>query len=290
MASQAREAAIRKAGDTIMKPRIPLLTSLRDDAAEPKRVGRVRTGRPPSVRHLRVCGVVAAAVLSTTMPARAQANPLISDPWAAKRSDMVENQLKKRGIKEPSVLTAMRDVPRHLFVPEDRQAQAYADAPVEVAPGQTLPQAFLSAQMIELLDLDGNEKVLEIGTGSGYDAAVLSHLARKVFTIEIDPALGQRARRTLARLGFDNVQVRIGDGYRGWPEEAPFDAIMVTAAPDTVPDHLLEQLKVGGKMVLAVGGGRIVQDLYVVTKTGDGSHKRRIRPVVIVPMIEPQGD
>jgi protein-L-isoaspartate(D-aspartate) O-methyltransferase len=232
---------------------------------------------------------VLAAVLSTAMLARAQANPLISDPWAPQRSDMVENQLRKQGIKEPSILTAMRDVPRHLFVPESRQAQAYAEAPVEFAPGQALPQAFLSALMIELLDLDRHDKVLEIGTGSGYDAAVLSRLVRRVYTIEIDPAVGQQARRTLDRLGYDNVQVRIGDGYRGWPEEAPFDAILVTAAPDHVPDHLLEQLKVGGKMVVAVGS-RMVQDLTVVTKTPDGPEKRKISPVVMTPMIEPQDD
>ncbi len=141
--------------------------------------------------------------------------------------------------------------------------------------------------MIKLLELDGDEKVLEIGTGSGYQAAVLSRLAREVYTIEIDPQLGERAKKILRDLGYDNVHVRIGDGYRGWPEEAPFDGILVTAAPDRVPDELLDQLEIGGKMVLAVGGD-FMQDLQVVTRTADAFETRPISPVVIEPMIDPR--
>ncbi len=256
-----------------MNARITPHTSPRDDATVP-------------------CGSLvclsAVLVLATAAFAAAQADPLPSDQFAPMRSDMVEN-LRRSGIKEPSVLTAMKSVPRHLFVLESRQPQAYEDSPVEIAPGHNLPQASLSAQMIELLELDGDEKVLEVGTGSGYDAAILSQVAREVYTIEIDRDLGSRARETLRELGYENVRVRIGDGRRGWPEEAPFDAILVTAAPESVPPALFKQLKVGGRMVVALGSG-FSQDLKVITKTADGQETRRISPVVIVPMIDPQRD
>ena len=256
-----------------MSARTTSYMSSRDDATVPRRS---------------LACLTAVLVLATAAPATAQADPLSSDRFAPLRSDMVEN-LRRSGIKEPSVLTAMRSVPRHLFVLESRQPQAYEDSPVEIAPGHSLPQASLSAQMIELLELDGDEKVLEIGTGSGYDAAILSQVAKEVYTIEIDRDLGRQARETLRELGYDNVWVRIGDGHRGWPEEAPFDAIMVTAAPESVPPALLKQLKVGGKMVLAVGSD-FVQDLKVITKTADGKETRRISPVVLVPMIEPPSE
>lgn len=195
---------------------------------------------------------------------------------------MVENQLRKRGIEEPGVLEAMGTVPRHAFVPEEHRREAYLDAPVTFAPGQTLSEAYLSALMISLLDLEGGEKVLEVGTGSGYDAAVLSRIAGEVFTIEIDSTLAARARETLRRLGFRNVHVRAGDGYRGLPEEAPFDAIVLTTAPDHIPEPLFEQLKEGGRLVVAVGG--FVQDLQVITKTAHGRKVRRISPVRLGPM------
>ncbi|RMH15520.1 MAG: protein-L-isoaspartate(D-aspartate) O-methyltransferase [Acidobacteria bacterium] len=190
---------------------------------------------------------------------------------------MVDRQVKKRGVKAPRLLSAMEEVPRHLFVPQEQRERAYDDAPVRIGRNQLLPQAYLSARMIELLELDGDEKVLEIGTGSGYDAALLSRVAREVHTIEIDEDLGRQARRTLRQLGYDNVTVHIGDGYRGLPEEAPFDAILLTTAPEELPEPLFEQLKEGGKIVAPIG--TLVQKLQVITKTADGRQVRNLIPV-----------
>ncbi len=198
------------------------------------------------------------------------------------RRTMVDEQVRQRGVEEPGVLAAMERVPRHLFVPEAQQTRAYEDEPLSIAPGQTLSQAFVSARMIELLELDGGEKVLEIGTGSGYEAAILSGLAREVCTVEIDEELGRKARKTLERLGYANVRVRIGDGYRGWEEEAPFDAILVTASTQRIPPPLIDQLAPGGKMVVAVGS--TLQELRVVTKTVDGYTSRPVSLVNITPM------
>jgi protein-L-isoaspartate(D-aspartate) O-methyltransferase len=163
------------------------------------------------------------------------------------------------------------------------RARAYADHPLPIGNQQTISQPYIVALMSELLELDGDSKVLEIGTGSGYQAAVLSRIAREVYTIEIRESLGESARELLDELGYDNVRVRIGDGYQGWPEAAPFDGIMVTAAPERVPQPLVDQLKVGGKLVVPVG--RFLQDLLVVTKTGDGIRTREVAPVRFVPMI-----
>ncbi len=204
-----------------------------------------------------------------------------ADPYFSQRHDMVDH-LRERGIDQRGLLQAMENVPRHLFVPEGFQPEAYEDSPVEIAPGQTMSQAYVSALMISLLDLEGEEKVLEIGTGSGYDAAVLSRMANRVYTIEIDDELGRKAKQTLGDLGYTNVKVKIGDGYRGWPEEAPFDAILVTAAPTRLPEPLIKQLKIGGKMVVPVGN--LVQDLLVITKTGDGLERRRVSLVNFGPM------
>lgn len=207
------------------------------------------------------------------------------DPFLGLRRHMVDQQVRQRGGEiAPAVLSAMVDVPRHLFVPKDLERRAYEDRPVEIAPGKTLSQAYVSARMIDLLDLDGNEKVLEIGTGSGYDAALLSRLAKQVFTIEIDSGLGKLARQKLGMLGYGNVEVRIGDGYRGWPEEAPFDAILLTAAPHRVPEPLFEQLAVGGRMVVAVGNP-LHQDLKVIVKTAEGDRQmRRVSLISLAPM------
>lgn len=206
-----------------------------------------------------------------------------NDPFARERRSMVLDQIRKRGIEGPVLLDAMESVPRHRFVPEGSEPRAYADTPVTIAPGKTLSQAYVSARMISLLELEGDEKVLEIGTGSGYDAALLSQMAGQVYTIEIDPQLGEKARRTLADLGYDNVHVKIGDGYRGWPSEAPFDAILVTAAPERLPQPLIDQLQVGGRMVVAVGS--LVQDLTLVTKTGpDEIERRSVSLVNLSPM------
>jgi protein-L-isoaspartate(D-aspartate) O-methyltransferase len=220
---------------------------------------------------------LASALLCWPLTASAQA-----DPYFSQRHDMVDHQVRQRGIEQRGLLQAMENVPRHLFVPEVFQPEAYKDSPVEIAPGQTMSQAYVSALMISLLELDGDEKVLEIGTGSGYDAALLSRMARRVYTIEIDRDLGRRATHTLGSLGFSNVRVRIRDGYRGWPEEAPFDAILVTAAPPRLPEPLIEQLTVGGKMVVPVGN--LVQDLWVITKNADGIERRRVSLVNFGPM------
>ena len=169
---------------------------------------------------------------------------------------MVDEQIVARDIKSPRVLDAMRKVPRHEFVPEAWRGGAYDDTPLPIGYDQTISQPYIVAYMSEALELDPSHRVLEIGTGSGYQAAILGELAKEVFTIEIVEPLAARARETLARLGHKNVHVRAGNGYLGWPEEAPFDRVMVTAAPDEVPPALVDQLKVGGLMAIPVGIGR----------------------------------
>jgi len=198
------------------------------------------------------------------------------------RKKMVAEQIVSRGVRDPLVLAAMRIVPRHEFVPADVKDSAYRDAPLPIGREQTISQPYIVALMTEALKLEGGEKVLEVGTGSGYQAAVLDEIAGTVYSIEIVPELAERARVTLARLGYTDVRVRTGDGYRGWPEEAPFDAIMVTAAPDHVPKPLLEQLKVGGRLVVPVGRNR--QQLQVWTRTAEGFEPRFSIPVQFVPM------
>lgn len=196
---------------------------------------------------------------------------------------MVEEQIAGRGVENTAVLDALRQVPRHLFIPESVRDQAYEDYPLPIGEGQTISQPYIVALMTQLADLGPDDKVLEIGTGSGYQAAVLSRLARQVYSIEILEPLGRRAAGILRRLGYDNVHVRVGDGYGGWPEEAPFDAILVTAAaPDQVPRPLEEQLKVGGRMVIPVG--KYFQDLVVLTRTPEGKVRRSVIPVRFVPM------
>ncbi len=179
---------------------------------------------------------------------------------------MVEQQVRNRGIDQPELLDAMREVPRHRFLPERRQKEAYEATPLSLERDQTFHEAYLSALMISLLDLEPKDTVLEIGTGTGYDAAVLSRVAGRVYTIEIDPALGRLAKGNLDKLGYGNVRVRVGDGYQGWPEEAPFDGIVLTVASETIPQPLIDQLAVGGRLVAAVGGG-FFQQLQVITKT-----------------------
>jgi protein-L-isoaspartate(D-aspartate) O-methyltransferase len=205
-----------------------------------------------------------------------------ADGWTAPRRAMVEEQIRERGVHQPEVLRAMETVPRHLFVPGDNRDQAYGDSPLPIGWGQTISQPYVVALMTELLELDRNDKVLEIGTGSGYHAAVLSKVAGEVYTIEIIDELGKQAKSTLQQLGYGNVHVRVGDGYKGWPEEAPFDAIILTAAPPKIPQPLLDQLKVGGRMVVPVGS--FVQDLQLITKTAHGKETRTVAPVRFVPM------
>ena len=202
--------------------------------------------------------------------------------FAALRAEMVAGQIAGRDVRDQRVLAALRKVPRHRFVPADWVAAAYEDRPLPIGEGQTISQPYIVALMTELLALRGGERVLEIGTGSGYQAAVLAEVAGEVWSIEILEPLARRAEATLAQLGYGAVHVRAGDGYLGWPEAAPFDAIIVTAAPDHVPQPLLDQLKVGGRLVLPVG--ERWQELVVCTKTEAGIERRSVIPVRFVPM------
>jgi len=199
-----------------------------------------------------------------------------------RRRQMVATQIAARDVRDPQVLAAMERVPRHLFVPPEVRGQAYEDYPLPIGDEQTISQPYIVALMTSLLELRGGERVLEIGTGSGYQAAVLAEIAGEVYTIEILGSLAQRSRATLAELGYRNVEVRHGDGWAGWPERAPFDGILVTAASPRVPQPLLEQLKIGGRLVVPVG--RFFQDLLVYTRTAEGFEKRNVIPVRFVPL------
>ncbi len=198
------------------------------------------------------------------------------------RKRMVKIQIERRGIKERRVLDAMLGVPRHMFVPEQVKDRAYDDGALPIGEEQTISQPYIVAKMTELLALEGNERVLEIGTGSGYQAAVLAKLVRHVYTIEIVPSLARQAEDRLTRMGYDNVSVRLGDGYRGWKEHAPFDAVIVTAAPDHIPPRLVEQLREGGRMVIPVGNAN--QHLTLLVKETNGVREERVIPVRFVPM------
>jgi protein-L-isoaspartate(D-aspartate) O-methyltransferase len=204
------------------------------------------------------------------------------DSFVAARNAMVDQQLRARGIAAPGVLEAMRTVPRHRFVPPAVRYLAYVDHPLPIGSGQTISQPYIVAYMTEAADVSPGETVLEIGTGSGYQAAVLGEIAREVYTIEIIPELAERARKTLAELGYANVHAKTGDGYLGWPEHAPFDAIVVTAAPEQVPQALVDQLALGGRMVIPVGAA--VQKMIIIEKTPNGVIERRTIPVRFVPM------
>ena len=203
---------------------------------------------------------------------------------ADERSIMVARQIRARGVSDPNVLDAMMAVPRHRFVPDDAALQdgAYADIPLPIGQGQTISQPYIVAYMTEALQLPADARVLEVGTGSGYQAAVLAEVARDVYTIEIVPELATTSRDLLRDLGYDNVNVRQGDGYGGWPDEAPFDGIIVTAAPDHVPPALVEQLAEGARLVIPVGEDS--QAMTIVTKAAGGSTVKVTLPVRFVPM------
>jgi protein-L-isoaspartate(D-aspartate) O-methyltransferase len=206
------------------------------------------------------------------------------DDFFEKRKNMVESQIKARGIKDERVIEAMLKVERHLFVPQNLRDSAYEDFPLPIGEGQTISQPYIVALMTEVLNLKPNDKVLEIGTGSGYQAAVLAEIAKEVYTIEILPKLAERAAELLKDLGYKNIKVKCGDGYLGWPEYAPFDCIIVTCAPDHIPQPLIEQLKEGGRMVIPVGE-RFYQELILIEKKEGKIEKRSIIPVLFVPMI-----
>jgi protein-L-isoaspartate(D-aspartate) O-methyltransferase len=204
------------------------------------------------------------------------------DEFEKLRLAMVEKQIEARGVKDARVLEAMRKVRRHRFVPPDLEGRAYDDNPLPIGWDQTISQPYIVAVMTELLGLRPGEKVLEVGSGSGYQAAILAELAGEVFSIEIVPGLAEAAAGHLLAEGYDRVQVRVGDGYRGWPEEAPFQGIIVTAAPDHVPQPLVDQLAEGGRLVIPVGD--VYQELLVLTKEGGAIRRRSVIPVRFVPM------
>ncbi len=207
-----------------------------------------------------------------------------ADDYSEKRNDMVENQIVSRGVMDPKVIQAMKTVPRHMFVPKWSVPEAYYDRPLPIGEGQTISQPYIVAFMSELLELKGDERVLEIGTGSGYQAAVLSQLCGEVYTIEIKPVLHTRSTARLSEGGYKNVHTRAGDGYYGWEEKAPFDAVMITAAVDHIPPPLVKQLKEGGKLILPLSKSLFFQTLAVVTKHGNKVEVRYSLPVMFVPM------
>lgn len=217
-----------------------------------------------------------AVACTTAMP---QSN---DERWEVERRRMVAEQLRGRDVRDPAVLEAMERVPRHLFVPEEGRGAAYSDYPLPIGFNQTISQPYIVGFMTQALAVEREHKVLEIGTGSGYQAAVLAELAGEVFTIEIVEPLAERASQTLQELGYTNVHVRAGNGWEGWPEEAPFDRIMVTAAPDEVPPALVDQLKMGGVIAIPIGVGE--QTLRIMRKAEAGLETLQTLPVRFVPM------
>ena len=216
-------------------------------------------------------------------PGRAHADRPEAEAQEAERHEMVRTQIEARGVRDPAVLDAMRTVPRHHFVPQSQRANAYHDRPLPIGSGQTISQPYIVALMTELAGVNPGDKVLEVGTGSGYQAAVLAQMGVKLFSIEIIGTLAKSAKATLEEHGYmKNVEVRHGDGYVGWPEQAPFDAIIVTAAPPKVPKPLKEQLKVGGRLIIPVG--KRYQSLLKITRTQKGFGGESVIPVRFVPM------
>lgn len=206
--------------------------------------------------------------------------------WKIKAKTMVEEQLIDRDITDRRLLEVMENTPRHLFVPPNFREYAYRDGPLAIGEEQTISQPYVVAIMTQSLQLKGDERVLEIGTGSGYQAAILSQLVDTCYTIELIESLSQKAAGVLKELGYHNVVVKTGDGYQGWPEHAPFDCIIITAAPEEIPPKLVEQLKPGGRMIVPVG--KFYQELKLVTKTDKGIKTKSIIPVRFVPMVKPK--
>lgn len=227
-------------------------------------------------------------LLSATLLAGLPAPPA-DTTWAQERDRMVRTQIEQRGVTDPDVLRAMRSVPRHQFAPEHDPALTYQDRPLPIGHNQTISQPFIVAYMTELLRPDSTDRALEVGTGSGYQAAVLATIVDTVYTIEIIPELAETARKRLARLGYDNVVVKTGDGYEGWSAHAPFDVIVVTAAPERIPAPLTRQLKDGGRMVLPVGAPYRTQQLMLVRKRDGEVSSEIITPVRFVPMQRSNG-
>lgn len=206
----------------------------------------------------------------------------INDSYRAKREEMVDSQIAARGIENPGVLEAMRTVPRELFVKGEYSDNAYSDAPLPIGGGQTISQPYIVAYMTERLEVKSDDRVLEIGTGSGYQTAILAHLAEHVYTVEIVPELARRAREKLEKAGYKNISYRIGDGFLGWEEEAPFDAVMITAAPVKIPEKIIEQIGQGGRLIAPVG--TFSQKLYRITRKPGDLVEEKLIGVRFVPM------
>lgn len=211
------------------------------------------------------------------------------DPYLRQREEMVRLQLKYRGISDPKILEAFSKVPRDAFVPAEYRRYSYADQPIPIGEGQTISQPYIVAYMTEMLQVRPNEKVLEIGTGSGYQAAILAELDVEVFSIEVNEILADRARTTLENLGYKKINLKTGDGYEGWEEHAPFDAILVTCSPASVPPKLREQLAEGGRMIIPVGMQNSVQYLYLLDKQKGIIRQKNVMPVRFVPMTDGKG-
>lgn len=204
------------------------------------------------------------------------------DPYSKKRFEMVESQIVSRGVQDRRVIEAMLKVPRHVFVPEGLRGSSYNDCPIPIEMGQTVSQPYIVALMTELLNPSPNKKILEVGTGSGYQSAVLAETGCDLYTIEIIEPIARKARQILEGLGYTDIKFRVGDGYRGWDRDAPFDGIIVTAAPGRIPEKLIEQLKPQGRMVIPVGD--VNQELLLVEKTGSGTNVKKVTSVRFVPM------
>lgn len=209
---------------------------------------------------------------------------MTQEDFAQQREQMVETQLESRDIQSERVLEAMKKVPRHLFMPASVRQYAYVDSPVPIGKGQTISQPYIVGLMTQTVDPKPGDRALEVGTGSGYQAAVLGELVQEVFSIEIIPDLAERAEKVLAESGYDNVEVRQGDGYQGWPEKAPFDIILITAAPEEIPQPLIDQLAEGGRLVVPVGPQGEIQTLTLVTREKGEVKRTYITDVRFVPM------
>ncbi len=211
------------------------------------------------------------------------------DLYKSLRYDMVKTQIASRGITCNEVLKAMRVVPRHEFVPYEYRRYAYADQPLPIGEGQTISQPYIVAYMTEILKIKPGDKVLEIGTGSGYQAAILAEVSADVYSIEVIEPLANRSKNVLESLGYNNIKLKTGDGYQGWPDHAPFDAIMVTCSPSKIPEPLKEQLAEGGKMIIPVGETNTIQFLYLLEKRKGKIRQQNVMPVRFVPMIDEKG-
>ena len=225
---------------------------------------------------------MAPSLLAALLACSPDTAPPDQEDFTAPRDKMLQKDLAGRGIRDERVLAALRKVPRHRFVPAELQERAYDDSALPIGEEQTISQPYIVGIMSELLGFKEGARVLEVGTGSGYQAAVLAELGAKLYTIEILKPLAEQAAARLRDLGYTRISVRWGDGYQGWPEEAPFDAIIVTAAPDHVPEPLVDQLRVGGRMVIPVGRGE--QELLLLVKEADGVRREEVIPVRFVPM------